>query len=83
MLWRKIGDMIERILYFFRNHDFAIQNLQIYTCFNNRMKNEKLYFMIFKAYNELELDIMDWVGGNIGLNANNELKIIDASYFAN
>ena len=47
------------------------------------MKNEKLYFMIFKAYNELELDIMDWVGGNIGLNANNELKIIDASYFAN
>jgi len=51
--------------------------------FEYGMKNEKLYFMIFKAYNELELDIMDWVAGNIGLNANDELKIIDASYFAN
>ena len=48
------------------------------------MKNESLYFLIYKAYNELQLDIMDWVGpGNIGLNADDELKIIDASYFDN
>ena len=50
--------------------------------FEYGMKNESLYFLIYKAYNELQLDIMDWVGpGNIGLNADDELKIIDASYF--
>ena len=52
--------------------------------FEYGMKNESLYFLIYKAYNELQLDIMDWVGpGNIGLNADDELKIIDASYFDN
>lgn len=52
--------------------------------FEYGMKNESLYFLIYKAYNELQLDIMDWIGpGNIGLNADDELKIIDASYFDN
>jgi len=52
--------------------------------FEYGIKNESLYFLIYKAYNELQLDIMDWVGpGNIGLNADDELKIIDASYFDN
>ena len=69
----------------YQEYDIAEREYRVFyrKLFEYGMKNEKLYFMIFKAYNELELDIMDWVGGNIGLNANNELKIIDASYFAN
>ena len=69
----------------YQEYDIAEREYRIFyrKLFEYGIKNEKLYFMIFKAYNELELDIMDWVAGNIGLNANDELKIIDASYFAN
>lgn len=52
--------------------------------FEYGMKNERLYFQIYKAYNQLNLDIMDWTGpGNIAVSSDGKLKIIDASYFAN
>lgn len=49
--------------------------------FRFAMKNEPIFFEIYKAYNELKLEPSDFGAGNIGVNEVGDLKILDASYF--
>ena len=49
--------------------------------FRFAMKNEPVFFEIYKAYNRLKLEPADFGAGNIGVNEVGDLKILDASYF--
>lgn len=60
---------------------FGMSPESVQEMFNYGLKNSHYFRQLVKAVNRLNVDTGDLREGNIGINENNELKIIDASIF--